>query len=162
LHLGIELLTLAPLTLIAPAYVELFLSAGKHVISTSFGKDEYACSVVLAPHSRVAATGRKCLFLNHQRPASLHQAGPTEIVDVADFVSGREGFHLFISSSMSLTSAQLARDFYLNIVTKKGSEIITCDQKVIEHTGNGRLVIHMGSLVEKSCLNIADTTLTNN
>lgn len=152
MHLGIELLTLVPLTLTAPAYVELFLSAGKKVISTSFGKDEYASSVILAPYSRVAATGRKCLFLNHKKPVCLYQTGPTELVKLSNVLE-QERLHLFLSSSLPLTRAQLVTDFCLNIVVEKRSEIMLYDQTAIAHSGNGKFVIDIGTC-EKNGLKI--------
>lgn len=135
--------------MVAPAYVELFLSAGKRVIPASLGKDEYASSVTLASHSRVAATGRKCLFLNHQRPAYLYQAGPAELVDMTRCLSRQEGFHLFMSSSLPLTPGQLARDFCLKVVTIRESRIMMCDHSAIEYSGNGKFVIHMGSFPQR-------------
>ncbi|MGI6597889.1 MAG: hypothetical protein ACOX2T_08810 [bacterium] len=143
--LGLELVTLVPLTLIAPAYIELFLSAGKHVIPASFGKDEYTSTVILAPHSRVAATGRKCLFLNHQRPTFMVQAGPAELVDMSHCANKETSLHLFLSSSLSITCAQLAQDFCLNLVTPRGSQLMVCDPDLIEYSGNGKFVINLGS-----------------
>ncbi|NLG87441.1 MAG: hypothetical protein GX489_09560 [Firmicutes bacterium] len=145
MYLGIELITLVPLVLTKPAYIELFLSADKKVISSSFGKDEYIYPVVLAPNSRIAATGRKCLFLNHQRLAHLYQAGPTELIYVSYYES-RKNFHLFLTSSLPLTAIQLSQDFCLNISTLEGSQVLGIDQTVVEHSGNGKFVIHLGTL----------------
>jgi hypothetical protein len=148
LYLGIELITLVPLVLTAPTYVELFLSIGMDVLSASFGKDEYINPVILYPESRVAATGRKCLFLNNQRPAHLYQAGPTELIHISHYQHECKSFHLFLVSSLSLTTDQLIQGFCLKVTTHKGSRMVRITNYNTEHYGNGKFVVHLGRLSE--------------
>lgn len=147
MQLGVELIALAPLALKVPTHFELLFSAGCEVIPESFGKDEYAYPVLLAPQARVAATGRKCLFLNHQKKAlGGYQAGPAELVEVAWPGPGAH-LLLFLNSTLPLTRNRLAREFVLNLVTPAGARILPLREDSIEHSGNGKFVVNLSALL---------------
>ncbi|HHY92032.1 MAG TPA: hypothetical protein GX511_01665 [Firmicutes bacterium] len=152
MQLGIELITLAPLTLAPATWFELFFSVGHQLVSESFGKDEYLYAIVLPRHARVAATGRKCLFLNHQKaPAADYQAGPAEPVD---FAPAEQGAHLllFVASSLKLTPRQLAREFCLTLVTPGAELRVPLTEEAVEHSGNGKFVIDFSVLLAQVSL----------
>jgi hypothetical protein len=150
LQLGIELITLAPLMLAASSWFELLLSAGHRVIPESFGKDEYIYPVYLDSEARIAATGRKCLFLNHQN-LNGYQTGPAELVQVQP-VEPNTHLFLFLSSSLSLTRNRLAEEFALSIVTACAQSRVPLVENAIESSGSGKFVIDLSALPASAVL----------
>jgi hypothetical protein len=150
LQLGIEFVTLTPLALKVPAWFELLLSAGQQVVPESFGKDEYMYPVHLPAHARITATGRKCLFLNHQKvSATVYQAGPSEPVELPPLEPAAH-LMLFIATSLSLTPRELARAFGLNLVTPAKEHRIALKEEAIEPSGNGKFVINLSALLQST------------
>jgi hypothetical protein len=151
LQLGVELIALAPLALANPTYFELLFSNGCQVIPDSFGKDEYMYPVQLSPYSRVAATGRKCIFLNHQqKKEDTYQAGPSELVEVAHPQNGNSHLLLHLASSLDLDRTRLAQDFVLNLITSDRQEQVPLRETAIDHSGNGKFVLDLSSLLREN------------